>query len=171
MAEEDLVVQQPEMVRYFGKHIILDFFGCNQEAIHNQDIVHQFMRDAVKLVGMQIISGPFTQYYTHPSDPGESGVSSLVLLAESHASFHGMTRSGLVCMDLFSCKDFNDQDLIDLFVKTFSPQSMQYTPLNRARDYGHEKYGTDGNPTNLGHKPPKEKKKGKLRRMSDTHLE
>ena len=152
---------EPEMVRYFGKHVILDFFGCNQSAIHDTEIVEKFMVDAVELVGMRIINGPFTQYYEHPTDSGENGVTSVLVLAESHASFHGMTRSGLVCMDLFSCKDFNDQDLIDLFVKTFSPQSMQYTPLNRARDYGHEKY----NPV-----PVKQKRKtGVVRkpRMSD----
>jgi len=139
--EEEIVPNaQGELVKYFGKHVILDFFNCNRKAINNPKLVEKFMVKAVKLVGMKIINGPFTQFYTHPTDPGESGVTSVIVLAESHASFHGMERSGLVCMDLFSCKDFDAQALIDLFVKTFAPQSMHFTPLNRARDYGHEKH-------------------------------
>mgnify|MGYP000057638998 CR=1 FL=1 len=140
--EEVILDPQPEPIRYFGKHVILDFFNCNRKKINNAKRVDKFMTQAVKLVDMKIINGPHTFYYKHPTDPGESGITSVVVLAESHASFHGMSRSGLVCMDLFSCKDFDSQALIDLFVKTFEPQNMHYTPINRARDYGHEKYET-----------------------------
>lgn len=139
---EDTLEQQapPGMVKYFGKHVILDFFNCDRKRINDPKLVEKFMVKSVKLVGMKIINGPFTQFYNHPTDPGESGVTSVVVLAESHASFHGMERSGLVCMDLFSCKDFDAQKLIDLFVKTFKPQGMHYTPLSRGMDYGHEKH-------------------------------
>jgi S-adenosylmethionine/arginine decarboxylase-like enzyme len=60
--------------------------------------LERFLRDAVELVGMQVILGPFVQ--------GERNIwDGWVVLAESHAAVH--VHGGRCHVDLFSCQWFD----------------------------------------------------------------
>ncbi len=83
----------------------------NPHLINSGNYVHNFMENLVKSIGMTIIEGPFTNRVG--DDPEYSGITSLVGIKESHASFHswpegdGDGGDGYFNFGLESCKFFD----------------------------------------------------------------
>jgi S-adenosylmethionine/arginine decarboxylase-like enzyme len=78
-----------------GTHLMVDAFT---RMSFTASYLERFLRDAVSLVGMQVILGPFVQ--------GErNGWDGWVVLAESHAAIH--VHRGECHVDLFSCQWFD----------------------------------------------------------------
>lgn len=77
-----------------------------------------FMRDAVAVAGMSVISGPHSVIGVVP---GNEGVSSTVILDFSSASLHEWhlaTPMPIIHFDLYTCGDLPDEeDFRDLFIE------------------------------------------------------
>jgi len=81
-----------------GTHLMVDGVTLMSFAA---PYLERFLRDAVAMVGMQVIAGPFVY--------GRGDVwDGWVLLAESHATIH--VRGEQCHVDLFSCKGFDVEE-------------------------------------------------------------
>ena len=75
-------------------------------------ILNKWFADLVEKVGMVVVAGPTSVYV---SEEGNEGLTGTVTLATSHASIHiwDAEYPHLVQFDIYSCKCFEVQDVID----------------------------------------------------------
>lgn len=81
-----------------GKHIIVDFFGCNSIQLENLEEILEILVEGVKKSGATIINTMVKKF-----EP--QGGTILILLAESHLSFHSYPEFNSVMIDIFTCGD------------------------------------------------------------------
>ena len=79
-----------------GIHIIADLYGVDEELISTSDNVIALIEEAVKVGNLSKISSDYYQFQP-------KGVSGIVLLAESHLSFHTWPEHNLVTLDIYTC--------------------------------------------------------------------
>lgn len=90
-------------------HIILDAFNCKLEALEDKAQVEEVIREIARLCGMIIAHGPVVIEGV-PENPGVTG---FAIIDFSHISIHTFTNDLEVCIDIFSCKPFDTDGLID----------------------------------------------------------
>jgi S-adenosylmethionine/arginine decarboxylase-like enzyme len=129
------------MYNKFGKHLIVDFKGSN--LVDNETVIHDFVDDLVDNLKM-------TKYKElHCMKFGESekvaGYSFFQLIMESNISGHlcsydyemvdkdGNTYSnkGAGYIDIFSCKDYDEKEALQIVDKHFKPKSYTYKVIDR----------------------------------------
>jgi S-adenosylmethionine decarboxylase len=93
-------------------HIIIDAVDCNPELITDKDKVGKAIMDITGLCQMQILHGPVV-IEGLPTNPGITG---FAVIEFSHISVHTFVPSNEICVDIFSCKEF-DQDAVKKHVK------------------------------------------------------
>ena len=81
-----------------GRHIIIDFHDCNQQALDNPELLEQALLVAAKNMWATVISSHF-----HPFEP--QGATGVVVLSESHISIHSWPEHGYAAVDIFACGD------------------------------------------------------------------
>lgn len=113
--KRELLIQNP---RPDGYHLMLEFFGCDPEKINSRRFLHQVVKAAVKQVGLTNLGSRFHQF-----DP--QGVTGFTLLAQSHISFHTWPEYGYLVLDIFTCGDQQQADLLaDHFLKRLHPSRV-----------------------------------------------
>lgn len=120
---------------FFGPHWHLDAKGIDPKKIMDRDLIEAFMLRAVEVAHMKVIAGPLVIYYDHPTREKESGVSGILILADSHFSLHSFINDGFLFLDLFSCDEFDPKELNQLLVDTFAPKDYTYRVDYRGEGY------------------------------------
>ena len=130
------------MSKYFGYHLMLDCAGCNKNiAIRGQII--QFVKDLVVRIDMQAHGEPIVEYLLE-GDP-KQGYSLMQLITTSNICGHFMELDGTAYFDVFSCKPFNNKDVIKCVRDYFAPGSIREHFLHRQADTGISFSGLDIN--------------------------
>ena len=96
-----------------GKHLIVDLSNCEERLLRCEKLLKEFLNDLVKSTGLTAVSRPTIIAF----DP--QGHTGFVVLAESHASFHTYPELGKIFIDVFSCRDFPHNGLVNLCSFTF----------------------------------------------------
>lgn len=71
-------------------------------------VIEKWLSDLVDKVNMEIFLPPVAKYC---DDPNNAGVTGVVVITTSHASIH-LWDHGLLQMDLYSCKQFDEAEVI-----------------------------------------------------------
>lgn len=79
-----------------GKHLVVEFYGCDAEAINNMDIVEEAMFIAANKSGATILRRAFHKFEPY-------GITGVLVLAESHCTCHTYPEIQYVAADLFTC--------------------------------------------------------------------
>lgn len=95
-------------------HIICDLANCN-EKIKFPKAVREFLEEAVKSVNMSILEGPIIAEGID-ENPGVSGI---VIIDFSHISVHTFSKYNEALIDIFSCKPFERNPLVDYCCEFF----------------------------------------------------
>lgn len=98
----------------FGPHLMLDCRQCDYDKISDLTYVQKFMDELPELIGMTKITQPYVFPYSGLV-PEDKGITGIVIIAESHLTFHSFTEKDYFFFDLFSCKPF-DVDLVEQHV-------------------------------------------------------
>jgi S-adenosylmethionine decarboxylase len=83
-------------VHALGRHMLLELFDCDPDAINSLDIVKTSMVEAAKLAQATIVDVIF-----HEFNP--FGISGVVVIAESHLAIHTWPEYRYAAVDVFSC--------------------------------------------------------------------
>jgi S-adenosylmethionine decarboxylase len=95
----------------YGTHIMLLLSNVkNRDVLDSPKGLCDFLRDLVAKVGMRVLDGP--RAATESGDSEKYGHSAVIILYESHAAVHTYPVRGSLFLDLFSCKPFDDEDVI-----------------------------------------------------------
>jgi S-adenosylmethionine decarboxylase len=83
-------------VHALGRHMLLELFDCDPDAINSLDIVKTSMVEAAKRAQATIVDVIF-----HEFNP--FGISGVVVIAESHLAIHTWPEYRYAAIDVFSC--------------------------------------------------------------------
>ncbi|HEY0955380.1 MAG TPA: adenosylmethionine decarboxylase [Roseateles sp.] len=110
-----------------GVHLTADLRGVDPgvTAMRSPDALAALCRDAVTRSGL---TGVAELFHRFAPDDGQSGVTGVVLLAESHVAVHTWPELGGVTLDVYVCNYSSDNSakaeaLMDTLVGAFTPQS------------------------------------------------
>jgi len=114
-----------------GTHLILDLKECKEyEKLSNKKFIESFLLNLVKISKMKAITKPNVLYYKH-KEKEESGVTGFIIIADSHISIHTYPFKKSLYLDLFSCKNFYSQKIINYVQETFEPEKLTKKLIRR----------------------------------------
>ena len=115
---------------YWGYHLVLDCAGCNHDQITNGDNIKNFTNELVKRIDMVAYGDPIIAHFaTH--DPQKAGYSMMQLIETSNIAAHFVDRDNTMYLDVFSCKPYENQTVIDTVKEFFGATSIRVTYLTR----------------------------------------
>ena len=79
-----------------GKHLILDFYGCDSHLLNNYEQLKTLFEESLSLCNASVIKVTGNKF-----EP--QGVTLLALLEESHASLHSWPEYNYCAMDYYTC--------------------------------------------------------------------
>ena len=115
------------------KHLLLraEVNNCpSEDALHE---ILMWMKDLINKIEMKLMQGPSITYV---DQPGNRGITCMALIETSHIVMHIWDEEtpGLVQLDIYSCKEFNLDVVIEHVNDYFDVVNMQYKFLDRTSD-------------------------------------
>ena len=89
------------------------------------------IRSLIDKIDMEILSGPHSAYC---EEPGNLGWSSTAIITTSSITFHSWTETGVIQLDVYSCKDFRIKDVFT-WLAQFDIEKLDYKYLDRERGF------------------------------------
>jgi len=111
-------------------HLIIDGYGDNPKLMQDEQFLYQLLDSYPAQIGMTKISSPLVFRYVG-SRPEDWGISGFVFIAESHISIHTFVERRYINVDVFSCKDFNAEQVIKDLKDKFQLTRFSSRLINR----------------------------------------
>jgi S-adenosylmethionine/arginine decarboxylase-like enzyme len=108
------------------KHLI--FTGVSPNPPKDPKYIEQVLLDLVEVAKMEVFMPPQAKYC---EDPHNAGVTGTVVITTSHASVH-VWDYGLVQADLYSCKDFEADQVAAFLAETLGCTEYDTLVIDRA---------------------------------------
>jgi S-adenosylmethionine/arginine decarboxylase-like enzyme len=119
------------MPDYWGYHLLIDIKECTPESIRSEDNFKAFLKTLIERIDMIAYGEPILKHFaTH--DPLKAGYSIVQLIETSNITGHFVDLNGDGYIDVFSCKPFDAQDVLDVIQEYFSPRSMKHQSITRS---------------------------------------
>jgi S-adenosylmethionine decarboxylase len=95
--------------------------------------ISDWIRSLIRKIEMKLLAGPYTTYV---NEKGNKGMTSVAIIETSHIALHiwDETNPGLMQLDVYSCADFNPQDVFDEIEQTFDTKKIEYKFLDREKE-------------------------------------
>lgn len=121
----------------FGPHLMIDAYGCNQKSLNDVGLIYDVMERITKLIKMNPITPPIIKRATQKDITRleDTGVSGIIMFAESHFSFHGFDKKRFFVADIFSCKKFDLEIVKAELKKTFKAKKIQTHFVQRGIEF------------------------------------
>ena len=108
-----------------GRHLLLELFDCDLDAINNLEAVKQTLVEAARRAQATIVDVVF-----HEFNP--FGISGVVVIAESHLSIHTWPEYRYAAVDIFSCGDTLQPDVAAYYlVEQFGAERTSMVEMQR----------------------------------------
>ncbi|MCL4319780.1 MAG: adenosylmethionine decarboxylase [Candidatus Thermoplasmatota archaeon] len=108
-----------------GIHILADMYGIEPELLERKENLMEIIERSIRVGNLTKISSDYYQF-----EP--VGASGIVLLAESHISFHTWPEYGMIALDLFTCGDPEKADIAFQYIKEkLNPKEVQFVKHER----------------------------------------
>lgn len=108
-----------------GRHILVEFFQCDQDYLNDVDHIRKIMIQATKDCGATMVTENFHHFSPH-------GVSGVIVIAESHLTIHTWPEHGYAAVDLFTCGETVDPWIaFDVLKEGLKSQEYTYNELKR----------------------------------------
>ncbi len=115
-------------------HLLIDGYGADPELLADQQLIAEFLDEFPSQIGMTKISSPQVHNYVG-AVPEDWGVSGFVIIAESHISIHTFPDRQYVNIDIFSCKEFDDQSTLDKLQTKFNLTNVRSWSVSRGLEH------------------------------------
>lgn len=108
----------------WGYHAIFDCTSCDIGLITDRENIDKFVRELVKRINMVAYGEPVIEHFaTH--DPQKAGYSLVQLIETSNITGHFVDKNGDAYIDVFSCKEFDMEIVIDTIQEFFNPKRIR----------------------------------------------
>lgn len=99
--------------KQLGKHILVEYYGGDEEIFSSPGIIEEKMNTAAKLANATIVKSVFHHFNPY-------GVSGVIVIAESHLTIHTWPEYGYAAVDIFTCgESVNPWKAFDYLEKEF----------------------------------------------------
>lgn len=113
------------MMNALGRHILVEFNGCDADIMNDVSVIEKEMVDAAKTAGATVINSSFHHFSPY-------GVSGVVVIQESHLAIHTWPEYGYAAVDLFTCGESVDPWVsFEHLKKSFKASSFSALEMNR----------------------------------------
>ena len=113
----------------WGQHLILDMGGCN-ENISRKESIRAFVAELVNAIDMVAYGEPVIEHFaTHSQEA--AGYTLIQLIETSAISAHFSDHNRDVYLDVFSCKPFDGDRVVQGVDKHFEPKRIYMLSLGR----------------------------------------
>jgi S-adenosylmethionine/arginine decarboxylase-like enzyme len=114
---------------FVPNHLHLIVRGYISTPPKTEDLLNQWFVDLIKIVDMNIISGPTSIYV---DEIGNRGITGTVVLSTSHSSIHiwDETEPSLFQFDIYSCAPFEIDNVLS-HLEQFGVQSYDWMFIDR----------------------------------------
>lgn len=112
-----------------GLHILAEMCGCEPDTIAREGSLETRLLRAIKASGLNIVKDIHYQFNPH-------GVTSLVVLKESHISLHTWPEYRYAAVDIFTCGSYHKAYLfIQNLAAELKPRSIKKIVVRRGIDH------------------------------------
>ncbi len=111
-----------------GIHIIADMYGVDPEMLARVEKMKEIFEGVIKYAKLSKISSDYYQFRP-------TGASGVILIAESHLSFHTWPEYGLVTLDIYTCGDPEQAEKAYQYIKEkLNPERVDIVKMDRGVD-------------------------------------
>ncbi|MGA1202698.1 MAG: S-adenosylmethionine decarboxylase family protein [Planctomycetota bacterium] len=119
-----------------GWHLMLDAIVREPGWISSPEKIREFLLGLIPRLGMELLDGPrITEVDLDPSmiesDLDEGGVTGYCLITTSHISIHTWPLRERFCLDVFSCRSFDPQIVLNYVREEFGVVSESHHWVER----------------------------------------
>jgi S-adenosylmethionine/arginine decarboxylase-like enzyme len=112
----------------WGVEVMLDCYACDKSKITDKTNIENFARELVERIDMVAYGDPQVVLF---GSGNKQGYTLVQLIETSNIVAHFCDESGDAYLNVFSCKNFNGQDVAQVFEKYFSPTHYKITRIPR----------------------------------------
>ena len=105
----------------WGYHLILDCSRCIRPSIRSQTTITQFAKNLVTKIDRVPYGEPQVQHF---GSGNKAGFTLVQLIETSNIVAHFVEETDDMYLDVFSCKEYDPDDVKEVVEKYFSPLSM-----------------------------------------------
>lgn len=113
---------------YWGYHLMLDCAGCSHEAITDGDLIAKFAKRLVKDIDMVAYGEPQVVNF---GSGDKAGYTLVQLIETSNICAHFVNENDTMYLDVFSCKPFENDTVVDLVRDYFAPETVRRNFITR----------------------------------------
>lgn len=106
---------------YWGKHLILNAGKCLPDAIRSHKAIDSFARQLVRDIDMVPYGKPQIKMF---GSGNKKGYTLVQLIQTSNICGHFAEETNDMYLDVFSCKDFDPEEVKKIVNKYFAPTTM-----------------------------------------------
>lgn len=118
------------MSSYWGYQLVLDCADSDRLSISNVEHVRDFVKTLLVRIDMLPI-GPTHIEYTAAEFPDKAGLTAIQIIVTSTIVAHFIDSTGDLYLDVFSCKQFNIETVVDTVNEYFKPKKIRTNFLTR----------------------------------------
>ncbi len=108
-----------------GHHHIVEASGCDPEVLKDPDRIREIFLDAARVGNMDVKSSYFFRF-------SPTGVSGVVIVAESHISVHTWPEEGYAALDVYTCGAGADPEkAVDHILERFKARYAHVSEVRR----------------------------------------
>ena len=93
-----------------GYHRLLDYHDCDSAVLDDLDRLRTALVEAVRRSGATLVTQVFHRFNPH-------GISGVIVIAESHVALHTWPEHGCAAVDIFSCSERMDCDIVEKLLR------------------------------------------------------
>ena len=108
-------------MEHWGKHLIVDVKGGNDN-VKDGEYLKNFVTQLVELIDMKAFGEP---WIAHFGTGAAAGYTVVQLIETSNICGHFVDENGDFYLDVFSCKDFNENIVTDFIQQCFFPENIK----------------------------------------------
>lgn len=112
----------------WGKELVVDAFNCDIELIKDEANIRKFLSTLVEKIDMVAYGDPILKYFGFDDKMGWTAIQ---LIETSNITCHFSEENKTSYINCFSCKDFNEELVVDLIEEFFKSTSYNTTVLDR----------------------------------------
>ena len=124
-------------------HLVVDGYTNDSNHISDKELIRTFLDECPDQIRMTKISEPHVISYRGKVSK-DWGISGIVLIAESHISIHTFPDRLFFNVDIFSCKSFDADMVIQEIKKKFVVNQIKTRILDRGIEYSDDDMAFEG---------------------------
>ena len=98
-----------------GRHLLLDLKYFGKEVMNSKEVIKDVLNNCVSKINM----GKLIEPVVVDGVKSDVGVTGFVIIETSHISIHTFSDKNKIAFDLYSCKDYDENMIIEYLLDKF----------------------------------------------------